>query len=209
MPDFKKLLTPFVGVVTVLFGAFDSFLVRIAPPDETGLSFAVGILPFLVLLVLLFIAAASQQASAAKYRRRWIASGVVFFLLAVPAVYLYPITFGRYTYISPGGAKTRRVCASSDYLTPQAAQYVQENPDDSTPAQLSRNFPTDELIWEKRGLEIAQQRLLGNYAWLVLALCSAILSFLEVISGGTMTSLVRRHKSAARAAGPVRTRRAG
>ncbi len=201
MPNFKKLLTPFVGMVTVLFGAFDGFLIRIAPPDETGFSFAVGILPFLVLIVLLLIAAASPQASAPKHKRRWIASATLLFLLAVPAGFCYQRTFSRYTYVSAGGAKTRRVCASTDYLTPQAKQYVQENPDDSTPAQLSRNFPTDELIWEKRGLEIAQQRLLAIYAWLVLALCSSILVCLKVISGGTMTSLVRRHKRAAIAAG--------
>src|SRR5260370_15219283 len=128
-------------------------------------------------------------------------SGMFLALLAVPAIFLYPMTLDRYTYVPAGMEKTRHVCATSEYLTPRAQQYVRENPNDSSPAQLSRNFETAEMIWERPGREIAQQRLLGTYAWLVLALCSAILCFLEVISDGNMTSIATRQKRGAQRTG--------
>lgn len=198
MVDFKKLLTPFVGTVTLLFGIFNGFLVYIAPPDESGLAFAVGILPFLVLIVLILIAAASRPTWTAKSRHWWIASGVALFLLAVPAVFVYPLALARYTFV-PAGTTTRHVCASPDYLTPQARTYVLDHPDESAPARLLRNFPDERSVWEERGLEVAQEKLLGAYTWLVLALCSSILCLLNAFTDGTMTSLGGRRKRPAAA----------
>ena len=47
--------------------------------------------------------------------------------------------------------------------------------------QLSRNFESDDLIWERRRMEIAQRRLLEAYAWLVVTLCTAIFFLVQAI----------------------------
>ncbi len=188
MPDFKKILTPFVGAVTLMLGLFGGVLVRIAPPDTTGLAIAVGIVPFLLLLIFLLATAVSRQVSTGRSRRIWLLSGIVLGVLCVPAIFVYPTTLGRYTYVPEGDAKARRIHAADEYLTPPAREYVRANPEDASPARLARNFGSDEMIWEKRGMEIAQERLLGSYAWLVISLCTAIFCFIQVIEAGAKDS---------------------
>lgn len=184
MPDLKKVLTPFVGTVTLLFGLFGGILVRIAPPDTTNLSLAVGLFPFLMLIIFLLLTAVSRQISTARSRKTWLLSGIVFAALCVPAIFVYPTSLGRYTYVPEGDSKARKIHATDEYLTPLAREYVQANADDSSPARLARNFESDDMIWEKRGMEIAQERLMGAYGWLVVSLCSAIFCFAQVIGSG-------------------------
>jgi hypothetical protein len=183
-PGIKKVLSPFVGAVVLLFGLFGGVLRRIAPPDTTGLAIAVGVVPFLLLVVFLLLSALSRETSGTNARRIWLLSGIALAILSVPAIFLYPKTLDQYTYVPQGDAQARKIHASDEYLTLAARNYLQSNPEDATPARLARNFESDELIWEKRGMEIAQQRLLGAYAWLVVSLCAAIFCFAQVIASG-------------------------
>jgi hypothetical protein len=111
-------------------------------------------------------------------------SGIALTVLSVPAIFMYPMTLDRYTYVPERDAKARKIHAADEYLTLAARTYLQSNPEDAAPARLARNFESDDVIWEKRGMEIAQQRLLGTYAWLVISLCSAIFCFVQVIGSG-------------------------
>jgi hypothetical protein len=181
MPDFKKVVTPFVGMVTLLFGLFGGVLIRIAPPDTTGLAIAVGMVPFLLLLVFLLATAVSREISTERSRKMWLVTGIVMSALCVPAIFVYPTALGRYTYLPDGHPSTRKIHAADAYLTSAAQEYVRQNPQDASPSQLSRNFESDEMIWEKRGMEIAQTRLLVAYAWLVVTLCAAIFCFVQAI----------------------------
>jgi hypothetical protein len=187
MPDLKKVLTPFVGAVTLLFGLFGGILFRIAPPDTTNLSLAVGLVPFLMLITFLLLTAVSRQSSTATSRRIWLLAGITFAVLCVPAIFVYPTSLDRYTYVPEGNSKVRKIHATDEYLTPLAREYVQANAEDSSPARLARNFESDDMIWEKRGMEIAQERLMGAYGWLVISLCSAIFCFSQVIGSGART----------------------
>jgi 4-amino-4-deoxy-L-arabinose transferase-like glycosyltransferase len=184
MPGFKKILSPFVAAVTLLFGAFGGVLTRIAPPDTTGLAIAVGLVPFLLLVIFLLISALSRQVPTAKGRKMWLLSGIAMAALCLPVVFVYPMVLGRYTYVPRGDAKARRIHASDEFLTPAARAYVLANPTDASPARLAPNFESDDMVWERRGMEIAQQRLLGAYAWLVVSLGSAIFCFVQVIGSG-------------------------
>jgi hypothetical protein len=181
MPDFKKVLTPFVGIVTLLLGLFGGVLNRIAPPDTTGLAIAVGMVPFLVLLIFLLATAVSRGISTKRSRAMWLLSGIVMAVLCAPAIFVYPTFLGRYTYVPDGHASTRKIHAADAYLTPAAQEYVRQNPQDASPLQLSRNFESDDMIWERRGMEIAQRRLLEAYAWLVVTLCAAIFCLVQAI----------------------------
>jgi vacuolar-type H+-ATPase subunit I/STV1 len=187
MADFKKVLTPFVGLVTLLLGLFGGVLNRIAPPDTTGLAIAVGMVPFLVMLVFLLATAVSGGISTKRSRKMWLVAGIVMAVLCVPAVFVYPNALGRYTYMPDGHGSTRKIHAAEEYLTSAAQDYIRQNPQDASPSQLSRNFESDDMVWEKRGMEIAQTRLLGAYAWLVVTLCGAIFCFVQAI-GAQKTS---------------------
>jgi vacuolar-type H+-ATPase subunit I/STV1 len=196
MAEFKKVLSPLVGTIALLLGLFGGVLTRIAPPDTTGLAIAVGIVSFLLLLFLLLMSALSQQVSSAKSMRIWLFTGIMLTLLSVPAIFVYPTVLDRYTYVPVGNANARKVHASDEFLTPDAKSYVQANPGDASPARLARNFESDEMIWQKQGLEIAQQRLLVCYAWLVISLCSAIFCFVQMIGNRIRNSSNRKPKRA-------------
>ena len=177
MDRYKKLLASFIEVVTFLLAAFSGFLKNVAPPDATGASYDVGILSFLLLIVLLTISAMSRLARR-PMGRKWLVAGVVCFVLALPAAYGYPKILRAHTYAPKFDAKTRHVKASSEYLTKPAKQFADEHPTESSAADLEQNFAYDD-IWTKEGLELAEQKLLLGYAWLVLALCTAIFCLVE------------------------------
>jgi hypothetical protein len=178
MRDYKKFLTSSIQVVTFLFCSFSGFLKRIAPPDQTGVSYAVGILSFLVLVVLLIVSAVGRQGSAGTYRIWWIVAGVIFFVSALPAVFFYPRTLTLYTYLPFDRPDIRHIAASEEYFTPSVKTYISEHPGEASPAQLERNFNYDD-IWTSEGIARSERMLLAMYAWLVLTLASAIFCLLE------------------------------
>jgi beta-lactamase regulating signal transducer with metallopeptidase domain len=201
MAEFKKVLSPVVGTVALLLGLFGGVLTRIAPPDTTGLAIAVGVVSFLLLLFFLLLSALSRQVSTAKSMKIWLMTGIALTLLSVPAVFVYPTMLDRYTYVPEGNASARKIHAADEFLTLEAKSYIEANPGDASPARLARNFESDDMIWQKRGLEIAQQRLLMCYAWLVISLCSAIFCFVQMIGGRVRNSSSGKSKRARTLAG--------
>jgi hypothetical protein len=177
MKDYKKLLTSLIEVVTFLFAAFGGFLKKIAPPDEAGASYPVGILSFLVLILLMILASAGRDAQSRTALGRWRLAGVLLFVLAIPVCFLYPYLLSRYTYPHQSEPGARQVSAPDEYLTADARQYKLANPA-ATPDDLSRNLP-DGDVWTKAGVERTALWLLAAYAWLVLALAGAIFCLLE------------------------------
>ena len=182
MKDFKSALASFVEIVTFLLAAFGGFLKQIAPPSQVGASFPVGIVSFLMLIILMLFSALGRNTSSDKVRKRWIAAGIVFFLLALPASFFYPNALSKYTY--PPGAKLedKKLCASDAYLTDDARAYKTAHPADATPEALDRNLPNGD-IWTSQGITRAQQTLLAAYAILVLTISSAIFCLLEATLG--------------------------
>ncbi|PWT90981.1 MAG: hypothetical protein C5B54_06195 [Acidobacteria bacterium] len=181
MKDYKKLLTSFIEVVTFLFASFGGFLKKIAPPDQVGASYPVGIMSFLMLIILLAISAIGRQAATKTAFKRWISAGIVLFILALPACFLYPYMLSHYTYPQQSELVKRRIGASDEYLTPDARQYRAANPNASS-EELDRNLP-DGDVWAKAGLERTELRLLVAYACLVLSLSGAIFCLLEANIG--------------------------
>lgn len=188
MRDYKKLLISFIQVVTFLFCSFSGFLKRIAPPDQAGASYAVGILSFLVLIILLIVSAVGRQGSAATYQKWWIATGVACFVLALPAAVIYPRTLNLYTYSPSDEPEIRHIKALEEYLTPAAQNYISGNGGSISPAQLEENFNYT-AIWTSEGIARAEQMLLVTYAWLVLTVASAIFCLLEANLAKSATSV--------------------
>jgi hypothetical protein len=182
--DAKKLLISLGQIVVFLFSAYGGFLKKIAPPDEAGTSYAVGVLSFLVLIVLLIIAAAARRAPGLKFRKAWLAAGVVCFALAIPSAFLYPRMLDKYTYpYPPEKPSESRVKGADTELTQDAKEWIQENPRETSPGTLARKLPKDD-IWTPASVEHARSVLLGTYALLVLSLATAIFCLLEANAGG-------------------------
>ena len=112
MRDYKQLLATFIEVVTFLLAAFGGFLKNIAPPDQVGASFPVGILSFLTLIVLMIVSALGRQSSAKNTGRRWILAGAILFLIALPSAFVYRHTASNFTYPQTIDLAKRKINAS-------------------------------------------------------------------------------------------------
>lgn len=177
MKDIKALLTSFVEVVTFLLTAFGGFLKKIAPPDQTGASYAVGAMSFLMLIVLMIASAVGRNKPGKKPSRGWVIAGVVLFFFALTAAFVYPNVLSRYTYPQFTDPKSRHINAADKYLSSDARQYLAANPN-ATPEELDRNLP-DGDIWTRPGIQRAELWLLAAYGCLVLSISGAIFSLLE------------------------------
>ena len=200
MRGYKKLLSWALEVTVFMFAAFGGFLTNIAPPNQTAASYPVGIMSFLVLITLLVITALGRNAPSKTYRKMWITAGVVCLAAALPAAFIYPAALSRYTYwYPPEKPLSRHVQASADDLTDLAKDFIRRG-GDTSPAELERNLPSDG-IWTKPAIARANRILLMTYAWLVLALATAIFSLVEANSPGAKGSRVVAKARAGRHAG--------
>lgn len=177
MRDYKQLLATFIEVVTFLLAAFGGFLKNIAPPDQVGASFPVGILSFLTLIVLMIVSALGRQSSPKNAARRWIVAGAILFLIAVPSAFAYRHLASNFTYPQTMDLAKRKISASDEYLTADARQYKLANPN-ATPEDLAHNFPEGD-VWTREGINHSESMLLLAYVCLVLSIAAAVFCLLE------------------------------
>src|SRR5579864_1135681 len=112
MKEFKNLLASFIEVVTFLFAAFGGFLKKVAPPDQAGAQYPVGIMSFLMLILLLAISAIARKTSAKTAFKRWVGGGLILFVFALFASFLYPYALSHYTYPQESALDQRRISAA-------------------------------------------------------------------------------------------------
>jgi 4-amino-4-deoxy-L-arabinose transferase-like glycosyltransferase len=182
MKNYKGILVWAIEIVTFLLAAFGGFLTKIAPPDQTGASFAVGIVSVVVLIVLLGVSAVGRQAATSVSRKRWIVAGLVFLIIALPSAFFYQNALSDYSYWYPPNRPTARHMKASDRdLTDLAKDYIARNPTDSCQACLELNLPADQ-IWKSEGMKSARNKLLVLYLSMVVFLATAIFCLIEANS---------------------------
>jgi len=176
--DYKGLLTSFVEVVVFLLASFGGFLRTIAPPQQTGASYAVGILSFFVLIVLLIISGLARSSPGGRYRRGWLLAGAAAFVSAIPACFLYPGILDKYTWYYPPDKPVQRLRGLDNDFTPEVKRFIEQNHGQTDPKILAQNFELGD-IWSAESLRVAGTKLLIVYVWLVLSLATAIFCLLE------------------------------
>ena len=177
---YRTRLTLAIQVVVFLFSSFGGFLGDIAPPEETGVRYVVGILSFLTLLALLTISAIARLSPGPRFRKRWIIAGVASTMLAIPAAVRYAEAIRTYTWAYPSGGSVRRV--RGDDYSDLVKAYLQENEGQSSdPKLLASKFELSDL-WTAESISRASTRLLVLYGWLVLSLATAVFCLLEANS---------------------------
>jgi hypothetical protein len=182
MKNYKGILVWAIEIVTFLLAAFGGFLTKIAPPDQTRASFAVGIVSLVVLIVLLVVSAFGRQATTPMYRKLWIVAGLVLLIIALPSAFFYQNALSDYSYWYPPNRPTARHLKASDHdLTELAKDYIARNPTDSCPACLELNLPSDQ-IWKPEAMNSARNKLLMLYLSMVVFLAAAIFCLIEANS---------------------------
>jgi len=195
--DYKGLLVSFVEIVVFLFAAFGGFLKSIAPPEQSGAPYIVGILSFLALISLLIVAAVARSAPGERYRRRWIFAGAIAFVVALPASFLYPRALAQHTWWYPPEKPVQRVRGGDNDFTEPVKDFLKGNPQDSAPERLARNFELDQ-IWTQQSIDHAASELTTLYAWLVLSLATAVFCLLEANSSAAHSPASPSHTSPTR-----------
>jgi len=182
MKDYKRIAVWALEIAVFFFAAFGSFLTKIAPPDQTGASFGVGVMSFFVLIVLLTISALAKGKQTKAVRKRWLIAGVICFILAVPGAFAYLSALEECTYSYPPERPLERHVRGADKdRTPIAEQWGRQHPEELSPADLEANLPYNQ-IWTPESIRAANRRLLLTYGWLVLALATAVFCLIEANS---------------------------
>jgi len=180
----KKPLVSFIEIVVFLFAAFSGFLTKIAPPEQTNASYAVGIGSFFVLIVLLLVSAIAKDAPAEKYRKGWVKAGIICFIIAIPVGLAYPWILGKLTYPYPPPPDAPVAIHVNGWEPTETAQkFIRDNPGKSSPGQLELNLPYED-IWISSSLSKAKIILLLSYTALILSIATAIFCLLEANLGG-------------------------
>src|SRR6185295_8096990 len=97
----KDLLAKAIGVVTFLFAAFSGFLTSVAPPEDTGSSFAVGFSSFVALAIFLVLSAVSKNQQPMKHKGIWLALAMASLATALATAFVYKANLDKLTFAFP------------------------------------------------------------------------------------------------------------
>lgn len=183
--DTKGILGKVVEVVVFVLGAFSGFLTEIAPPDETGTSFAVGIASLSMLVVLLVIMALAKNQPNDRWKKYWLAAAVVWFLIFIAFAYKYNNDRGKLTFLFPPDEEEQHlyVGGGDDHLTGEAKGAKNRQPA-LTSAQLVAGFgglPRRTAVWPADAIESASKTLKIDYVIMVVCFGAAIFCLTEGI----------------------------
>jgi len=176
----KVILARSIEIVTFLFSAFGHFLTRIAPPDFSGLSFAVGFVSLTSLAILLIISLVSKNLSVVKRRKAWLKPGIILVFVGFTATSIYWVYLHKLTFPYPPNQSQERHVGGFQ-LTPAAQLYLKAHPN-LTSAEIVADFgglPMKTKVWSEESIDNAETVLTVNYIFLVLSLASAIFCLLE------------------------------
>jgi hypothetical protein len=167
--------------VIFLFAAFSGFLKGVAPPEETGSGFAVGVASFLSLCVLLLLSGRSQnRKDTAKERRLWFSLAGTLTLVAAGAALTYYHNTNRLTFGYPPDNPNHWYVAGTEYLAPAATLARQAQ---LSPAKVVAQFgglPNTYLVWRKESIDRARLILVTNYLVFTLSIAGAVFSLVEM-----------------------------
>jgi hypothetical protein len=176
----KTLLAKAIAIVTFLFAAFSGFLTNVAPPEETGSSFAVGFSSFVALAVFLILSAASKNQNPTKHKAIWLTAAVAAFAVALVTAFVYKNNLDNLTFRFPPENESN-IYVRGTVLTPSADKYQSEH-QGKTVADILGDYggiPAKELVWTPESIRAAQLKLTINYVALVLSLAATIFSVTE------------------------------
>jgi hypothetical protein len=175
------MLARAVQGVTFLFAAFSGFLRGIAPPEETGSGFAVGVASLLSLCVLLLLSSRSRNRKpTAKERRLWLSMAGSLTVVAVGAALTYYYNTNRLTFGYPADNPHGWYVAGTEYLAPAATLARQAQ---LSPAKVVAEFgglPNTYLVWRKESIDRARLILVTNYLVFTLSIAGAVFSLVEM-----------------------------
>jgi hypothetical protein len=167
-----------IEAVTFLFGMFSGFLTGIAPPEEAGSKFAIGLASFLTLGVILIIWGVLRGGDANAYLRGFLIAAVVLLVIAAVAGITYKWNYDRLTYGYPP-EQPRAVGLAGTRLTDEAKAYLQQNKLLTNSELVAKFGGTANRVWTPQSINSAGTWLTVHYIVVVLSLCGMVTCLVE------------------------------
>jgi hypothetical protein len=165
-----------------LFAAFGGFLPNNAPPDETGVKFAVGVSSLLMLVAFLFVATLTQRDPKPENRKYWYIFAIIATTLFVGSAFVYRYNFQRLTFLFPPVDEDQVRYVNGTEFTPEGQAEHEKSPN-SNRAELLDKFGEHrrQAVWTQSSINRANTILVVNYVLLVLTITLALLCLIEGI----------------------------
>ena len=178
----RDYFTKGLEFVAALGAAFSGFLFNIAPPDETGVKFAVGISSFLMLLGFLFVAALTQREPKPENRKYWYIAAAAATALFIVFAFGYRYNFERLTFLFPPDDEGQVRYVNGTELTKEGQVQRDKSPN-SNRAELLAKFGENrrQAVWTESSIDRANTILVINYVLVVLTVTLALLCLIEGI----------------------------
>jgi len=173
-----------VQVVICILAAFSGYLKQIAPPDETGVSYAVGLASVTMLFVFLFVSALAHGKLKEERRKYWFIASVVLFAVFLGSAFIYQGHRENLTFLWPPDEDLKKLyVGGGDRLTPEARERKKLNPA-LTPTQLVSGFGGIDkrtYVWSPESIRCASKTLMVEYLLIMLSLSASIFCLTEGI----------------------------
>ncbi|SRR6266404_2408539 len=186
----KNVVAKSVEVITFILAAFSGFLTNIAPPDETGASFWVGVVSFSALVIFLGVLALARGKPQAKHKKYWLGAAALFLGGFILFAFIYQEHREQLTFLWPPNEDPKEsYVGGGDTLTPKA-QEAKNNDHSLTPAKLVAGFGGIDkglgvdrrtAVWPVEAIQKARRKLTIDYVMVVLSIATAVFCLTEGI----------------------------
>lgn len=170
-----------IQVVGVLLAAFGGFLLGLAPPEETGVKIAVGLVSVLCLVLFLLITAMAPTLG----KRAWLTAAVMAAASFAVSALIYQREMQHLTFVWPPSGVVY-VGGGATYM-PKAFNALQREPSLSSSDLVSgfggidkdRGIDTRTAVWPQAAIFTADRTLTLVYVWIVVSAALAVFCALE------------------------------
>jgi hypothetical protein len=168
------------ALIGALLSAFGGFLLNVAPPDETGAKFAVGISSLVALVGFLFVSSLVQKNATEKTRNKWRIAAAFLAVGFITSIFTYHSYFNALTFLYPPDDIKKVRYVNGTVLTDKAADIFRKDPSISR-ADLLDQFGENNRhdVWIQDSIDSARKLLVSNYVLVVVSLCLTIFCFTE------------------------------
>jgi hypothetical protein len=172
----KDILRYGVELTAFTLSVFGGFLKQIAPPEEAGAAFAVGLASFISLIVLLFVVVISKGKSEKRRRSLWLRVALPLFTIALISAFVYKRNTEQLTFRYPPPNGDRYVAGTQ--LTPEGQRYW-DSLQDMSQVVLKFGLVNRSLIWTPESILRARMLLTINYIVVVVSLTGTVFALSE------------------------------
>jgi hypothetical protein len=176
-----RVLATSLGVVALLFTAFEGFLRDAAPPQESGPAFAVGLASLLSLGIFLLVEVAVRARLGQFHRRFWIVACLVVLVLSTVSGIVYSRLYADRVVAYPPDQPTNRYVIGTT-LTDLGREELEQWGSPGEVLVKNGGPQNVHLFWTRESIAEAALTLTASYIILVASIGISLFALAEVLT---------------------------